>query len=57
MDYKKNDVLCTVFCYARSSKTREAFTGFGMRKSLLLANLGWQYFNSLDVENDNPIFT
>ena len=31
LDYGKNDVLCTVFCYARYSKAMEEITGFSMK--------------------------
>ena len=57
LDYVKNDVLCTAFCYARYSKAMEEITGFGMKDCLSLPGLGWKYFNSLKTEEDEPIYT
>ena len=57
MDYVRNDELCTAFCYAKYPERMEAFTGFGMRNSSTLPFLGWKYFNSLRVENDETIYT
>ena len=34
LKYVENDVLCTVFCYARYSKRMEAFTGFEIKITL-----------------------
>ena len=42
LDYVKNDVLCTAFCYARYNKRMEKFTGFGIKNSLTLPILGWK---------------
>ena len=53
LDYVKNDVLCTSFCYARFSKIMEEITCFSMKDCLSLPGLGWKNFNSLrtaDVE-------
>ena len=35
----------------------EELTGFGMKNSLTLPSLAIKYFNSLRVENDEPIYT
>ena len=53
----KNDVLSTAFCYARYTMGMEELTGFGMKNSLTLPSLANKYFNSLRVENDEPIYT
>ena len=55
--YVKNDVLCTSYCYARYSKAMEEITGFGMKDCLSLPGLGWNFFNSLRREEDEPIYT
>ena len=47
--YVKNDVLCTVFSYARYTKAIEEKTGFGMQDCLSLPGLGWKYFISLST--------
>ena len=47
LDYIKNDLLCTAFCYARYSKAVEEITRFSMKHCLSLPELGWKYFNSL----------
>ena len=57
LDYVKNDVLCTAFCYARYSKAIEEITGFSRKDCLSLPGLGWKYFNSLSTEEDEPIYT
>ena len=56
LDYFKNDVLCTSFCYARCIKAMEEITGFSMKDCLSLPGLGWKYFNSLRTEGDEPIY-
>ena len=35
----------------------EELTGFGMKNSLALPSLANNYFNSMRVENDEPIYT
>ena len=55
--YVKNDVLCTVYSYARYIKAMEEITGFSMKDCLSLPGLGWKYFNSLRTEEDEPIYT
>ena len=57
LDYVKNDVLCTAFCYARYCKAMEDITGLSMKDCLSLPGLGWKYFNSLRTEEDEPIYT
>ena len=57
LPYVKNDVLLTVFCYARYTMGMEELTGFGMKSSLTLPSLANIYFNSLRDENDEPIHT
>ena len=57
LDYVKIDVLCTVFSYARYSKAKDDITGFSMKDSLSLPELGWKYFNSLGTEEDEPVYT
>ena len=55
--YVKNDVTCTAFCYARYNKAMEEITGFSMKDCLRRPGLGWKYFNSLKIEEDEPIYT
>ena len=57
LPYLKNDVLSTVFSYARYSKGMEKLTGFGMKNSLTLPSLANKFFNSLRDESDEPIYT
>ena len=57
LPYVKNDVLCTAFSYARYCKAMEDITGFSMKDCLSLPGLGWNYFNSLRTEEDEPIYT
>ena len=57
LPYLKNDVLSTVFSYARYSKGMEELTGFGMKNKLNLRALANKYFNSLRDESDEPIYT
>ena len=57
LPYLKNDVLSTVFSYARYSKRMEELTGFGMKNCLTLPSLANEYFNSLRDESDEPIYT
>ena len=57
LDFVKNDVLCTVFSYARYSKAMDDITGYSMKDSLSLPGLGWKYFNLLITEKDEPIYT
>ena len=35
----------------------EELTGFGMKDCLSFSGLGWNYFNSLRTEQDEPIYT
>ena len=55
--YLKNDVLSTVFSYARYGKGIEEITGFGMKESLRLPSLASKNFNKLRDETDEPIYT
>ena len=55
--YVKNDVLCTVFSYARYTKAMEEITGFAMKDCLSLPGLGWNYFKSLGTEEGDPVYT
>ena len=57
LDWVKNDVLCTSFCYARYTKAREEITGFSMKDCLSLPGLGWNNFNSLRTEEDERLYT
>ena len=57
LPYVKNDVLCTVFSYARYIKAKEGVTRFSMKDCLSLPGLGLKYFNSLRTEEDEPIYT
>ena len=57
LPYLKNDVLSTVFSYARCAKRMEELTGFGMKNSLTLPSLANKFFNSLRVENNEVIYT
>ena len=55
LDYVKNDVLCTVFPYARYSKAMEEITGFSMKDCSSLPGLGWKLFNLLRTKEGEPI--
>ena len=57
LPYVKQDVLCTAFSYARYCKTMQEITKFSMKTCLSLPGLGWEYFNSLRTEEDEPIYT
>ena len=57
LPYVKNDVLSTVFSYARYSISMEELTGFGMKNSLTLPSLASNYFNSLEDGNDELTYT
>ena len=57
LPYVKNDVLCTAYCYARYCSAMQEITGFSMKDCLSLPGLGWNYFNSLRTEEDEPIYT
>ena len=57
LDYVKNDVLCTAFSYARYCKNMEDITKFSMKDCLSLPGLGWKYFNSLRISEDEAIYT
>ena len=57
LPYVKNDVLCTVFSYARYFKAMEELTGFSMKDCLSVPGLGLKYFNSLRTEEDEQIYT
>ena len=56
LPYVKNDLLCTVFSYARYCKPMEEITGFSRKDCLSLPGLGLKYFNSFRTE-DEPIYT
>ena len=53
----KNDLLCTAFSYARYTKAMEGITGVGMKDCLSLPGLGWNFFNKLRTEEDEPVNT
>ena len=55
--YVKNNVLSTVFRYARYTMGMEEITNFGMKNSVTLPSLANKYLNSLRDENDEPIYT
>ena len=57
LPYVKNDVLCTAFSCARYCKAMEEITGFSKKNCLSAPGLGWNYFNSMRNENDEPIYT
>ena len=57
LPYVKNDVLCTVYSYARYIEAMKEIIGFSMKDFLSLPSLGWKYFNSLRTEEDEPIYT
>ena len=57
LPYVKNDVLCTAYSYARYNKCMEGRAGFSMKHCLSSPGLGWKYFNSLQTEEDEPIYT
>ena len=47
--------FCTAFSYARSSKSMQELTGFGLKDCLTLPGLGWKYYKSLRTEEEAPI--
>ena len=53
----KNDVLSTVFSYARYSKGMEELTRFPMKNSSTLPSFANKYFNGLRDESNGPIYT
>ena len=57
LPYVKNDVLCTAFSYARYCKAMQGNTGFSMKDCLSVPGLGLKYFNSLRIEEDEPVYT
>ena len=57
LPYVKNDVLCTAYSYARYCGSMVELTGFSMKDSLSLPGLGFKYFNSLRIDQDEPIYT
>ena len=57
LPYVKMDVLSTSYCYARYCGDMQEITGFSMKECLSLPGLGWEYFNSLRTEEDEPIYT
>ena len=57
LPYVKNDVLCTAYSYARYCGAMQEITGFSMKDCLSLPGLGWEYFNSLRTEENEPIYT
>ena len=57
LPYVKNNVLCTAYSYARYIQAMEEITGFSMKDCLSLPGLVWKYFNSLRIEEDEPIYT
>ena len=42
LDYVKQDVLCTVFSYARYLEAMEEIIGFTLKDSLSAPGLGWK---------------
>ena len=57
LEYVKNDVLCTAFSYARYTEAMDEITRFGMKNCLCPPGLVWKSFNSLEREEDEPIYT
>ena len=57
VDYVKNDVLCTAFSYARSSKAMEEITEISMKDCVSIPGLAWKYYNRLRTEEDELIYT
>ena len=55
--YLINDVLSTVFSYARYTMGMEEIIEFGVKNSVKLPSLAIGYFSSLKDENDEPINT
>ena len=56
LDYVRQDVLCTVFNYARYCKAMEEITGVSMKDSLGAPGLGWKLFSSLGDETDEQVY-
>ena len=57
LDFVKQDVLCTVFSYARYCEAMEEIAGFSKKDSESAPGLGWKNFKSLRTEEDEPINT
>ena len=60
VDYVKNGVSCTAFSYARWKQWEKAMkelTGLSLNDCLSLPGLGWNNFNSLITQEDEPIYT
>ena len=56
LPYLKNDVLSSVFCYARYTKSNEELTGHGMKNILTIPSSPNNTYNSLRDEKDEPIY-
>ena len=50
-------MLSTAFSHARYAKGMDEVTGFGMKHNLTLPSLLNKYFNNLEDENDEAIYT
>ena len=57
LPFFKNDVLSTVFCYARYLIGTKELTTFGMKNSITLPSVANRYFNNLSDENHETIYT
>ena len=57
LPYVKNDVLCTAHSYAQYCGAMQEITGFSMKDCLSLPGLGWKFFNSLRIEENEPVYT
>ena len=57
LDYVIQDVLCTAFSCARECKAMEEITQSSMKDCLSVPGLGWNNFNSMRDDTDEPIYT
>ena len=57
MPHLRNEALSTAFWYDRIAKGMEELTRIGIKNSETLPSLAKKYFNTLRVENDEPIYT
>ena len=57
LDYGKQDVLRTVFSYARYCKAIQEITEFSRKDCLSAPGLGWKFFECLRDKNDETFYT
>ena len=55
LPYVKNDLLSTIFCFARCTLGMDELTNFARKNSLTLPSLAKKYFNNFRDEKHEPI--